>query len=63
MGDIAELVERQNSIIQIQSGVIESLFMLLLQHISVKEADKLPEVQKINIAAQLRSELAERMDK
>ena len=49
-----EVVERQNAIIRIQSGVIDELFCLLMQHISADEADALPVVQRINEAAGLR---------
>lgn len=49
-----EIVERQNAIIQIQSGVIDELFRLLMQHISADEADRLPVVGRINAAASLR---------
>lgn len=34
-----EIVERQNAVIRIQSGIIDELFLLLMQHISVEEAD------------------------
>ena len=54
-----EVVERQNAIIRIQSGVIDELFCLLMQHISADEADSLPVIQKINTAASLRREVGE----
>lgn len=57
MSNLAELVERQNGIIRIQSEVIDELFVLLLQHISAEEADNLPVVTKINAAAELRKEV------
>ena len=40
--NLLETVERQNAIIRIQSGVIDELFRLLLQHISAEEADSPP---------------------
>ena len=49
-----ETVEKLNAIINIQSGVIDELFALLMQHISADEADALPVVQRINEAADLR---------
>lgn len=52
---LAETVEIQNTIIKLQSGVINELFILLMEHIEAKEADKLPCVQKINEAARLRA--------
>lgn len=54
MPDLTETVEKQNVIIQMQSGIINELFQLLMQHISVDEADALPVVQRINEAADLR---------
>ncbi len=57
--NLLETVERQNSIIRIQSDVIDELFRLLLQHISAEEADSLPVIQKINTAASLRKEVGE----
>lgn len=47
-------MEKLNAIINIQSGVIDELFSLLMQHISADEADALPVVQRINEAAGLR---------
>lgn len=54
MSDLTETVEKQNVIIQMQSGIINELFQLLMQHISADEADALPVVQRINEAANLR---------
>ena len=54
MGDLAETAERQDEIIRIQSGVIKDLFLLLLEHISAEEADRLPVLERINTAAWLR---------
>lgn len=58
MDDLAEAAERQNEIIKIQSDVINELFLLLLQHISAEEADKLPVLSKMNTAAKLRETVA-----
>lgn len=54
MSDLTETVEKQNAIIQMQSGIISELFQLLMQHISADEADALPVAQRINEAADLR---------
>lgn len=54
MADLVETVEKQNIIIRMQSGIINELFQLLMQHISADEADALPVVQRINEAADLR---------
>lgn len=52
-----EIVERQNAVIRIQSGIIDELFLLLMQHISVEEADALPVIDRINQAAEIRREI------
>lgn len=52
--NLTETVEKQNIIIQMQSGIINELFQILMQHISADEADALPVVQRINDAASLR---------
>ncbi len=54
MPDLMETVEKQNVIIQMQSGIINELFRLLMEHISVDEADALQVVLRINEAADLR---------
>ena len=53
MNNLAEIVENQNVIISIQSGVIKDLFNLLNQYMTSEEIDTLPQVDKINIAARL----------
>lgn len=52
-----EIVEKQNAIIRIQSGVIDELFLLLMQHISAEDADALPVIARINQAAEIRREI------
>ena len=53
MNDI-NIVETLNAIIRLQSTIIDELFVLLAQHITVDELDKLPVIDKINEAAKLR---------
>ena len=53
--DPLKVVEQQNAIIRIQSGVIDELFLLLMQHISADEADALPCIDRINQAAEIRA--------
>lgn len=55
--DPLKVAERQNAIIRIQSGVIDELFLLLMQHISADEADSLPCIARINQAAEIRAEI------
>ena len=55
----AEIIEKQNRIIQIQADVINDLYGLLMQHITVEEAEALPAVAKINLAADIRSTIEE----
>lgn len=53
MNNLAEVVENQNTVISIQSGIIKDLFDLLSQYMTVEEMDALPQVDKISIAARL----------
>lgn len=53
MNNLTEIVENQNVIISIQSGVIKDLFNLLSQYMTAEEMDALPQVDKINTAARL----------
>ena len=55
----AEIIEKQNRIIQIQADVINDLYGLLMQHITVEEAEALPAVAKINLAANIRNTIEE----
>lgn len=56
-GDLVEVVDRQNEIIQIQSGVIDELFRLLSQHLEAADIGALPVIAEINHAAQIRAEI------
>ena len=49
-----EIIETQNTIIKLQSDVINELFSILSQHLQAEELDSLPMIKKINIAARLR---------
>ena len=51
--NLVEVVEKQSSAISIQAGVIRDLFNLLSQYMSAEELDALPEVDRINTAAQI----------
>lgn len=53
MVNLVEVVEKQSSIISIQSEVITDLFSLLSQHLTPDELDSLPEFAKINSAAEI----------
>ena len=54
---ISEIVYRQNKVISIQSEIINELFQLLGQHVAPDEMDQLPQVQKINLAAEIREDI------
>lgn len=54
---IPELVDRQNTIIKEQADIIDSLFLLLLQHVPAEELDKSKEVEQINHIALLKEEI------
>lgn len=51
--NLVEVVEKQSSVISIQAGIIRDLFNLLSQYMSAEELDALPEVDRINTAAQI----------
>ena len=51
--DVTELIGEQNSLIRIQSDVIDELCRMLLQHISSEELGRLPCWDKIQKAADL----------
>ena len=51
--NLVEVGEKQSSVISIQAGVIRDLFNLLSQYMSAEELDALPEVDRINTAAQI----------
>lgn len=55
--NVLKVIDSQNAIIKIQSDVINELFSLLMQHITAEEADRLPVVEKINLAAQIKAEI------
>ncbi|MGN0404456.1 MAG: hypothetical protein ACI4F1_04480 [Bariatricus sp.] len=57
MDDLAQYIEDLSTIIQLQAETINDIFKLLLQHITAEEADSLPVVKKINLAAELRKEI------
>lgn len=52
-----EIVDRQNTIISMQSEIINEMFQLLGQHLAADELDSLPAVRKINVAAAIREEI------
>ena len=52
-----EVVEILNTVTKMQADVIDDLFRVLMQHITVEEADALPVVAKINQIAQFRAEI------
>lgn len=54
---IPELVDRQNQIIKEQADIIDSLFLLLLQHVPAEDLDSSEEVKKINHVALLKEEI------
>ncbi len=48
MKTMIETVETQSVIIKMQSDVIDRLFKLLMEHISVEEADKLSIAEELD---------------
>ena len=54
---LVELVERQNVVIKGQADIIDSLFLLLLQHTTAEELEGSNEVKRINQVAVLKDNL------
>lgn len=54
---LLEAFETLQAIIHLQSKVIDQLFVLILQYISVEEADKLEILGTIKEAAKLKADL------
>ena len=52
-----ELVEKQNMIIKEQADIIDSLFLLLLQHVPAKDLDGSKEVKQINRVAVMKENI------
>jgi hypothetical protein len=59
MSDV-EVVETLNTIIRLQSTVINDLFLVLAQHITAEEMERIPVVDRINEAARLRADIDRR---
>lgn len=57
MDGIMDAVEMQSKVIKLQADIIDELFIVLLQHISAEEAEKLAVTDKIKEAANLHAEL------
>lgn len=57
--NILELVDRQNEIIREQAEIIDSLFLLLLQHIPASELEQYNEIKRTNEVAAKRDKLEE----
>ena len=55
--NLVELIERQNMIIKEQADIIDSLFLLLLQHTTAEELEGSNEVKRINQVAALKDSL------
>ena len=49
-----DIIDTQNTIIKMQSDIIDELFLLLMQYMTVEEVDGLDVVKKINEVAKLR---------
>lgn len=51
--DLAEIIDTQDTIIRMQSQIIDKLFLQLLQYVSADELDNCGIVQEINTIARL----------
>lgn len=55
--NLAELIERQNTVIKEQADIIDGLFLLLLQHTTTEELEGSNEVKRIKQVAALKDSL------
>ena len=51
---MVDIIDTQNTIIKMQSDIIDELFLLLMQYITVEEVDELDVIKKINEVTRLR---------
>ena len=57
MNKLLSTLEKQNELIRMQSGIIDELFLQLLQHISVSEVEELPYTEEIKRAAKMKEDI------
>ena len=57
MADFAKLGADLSEIIRIQSDVIDALYLMLLQHVTVEELDKAPCMDGMERAAAIRRDI------
>ena len=57
LGKIEELVYAQTQIINLQSGIIDELFQLVLQYMTIEEIDRCPLLESIKSVSELRTAL------
>lgn len=55
--NLTESFEVQNSIIRMQSQIINDLIIILMQHEAIESIDEIPFVDKINEAAKLKEKI------
>ena len=55
--NLAELIERQNTVIKEQADIIDGLFLLLLQYTTAEELEESKEVRKISQVASMKDNL------
>ena len=56
--NLTESFEIQNSIIRMQSQIINDLIIILMQHEAIESIDEMPFVDKINEAAKLKESIS-----
>lgn len=54
---VIEIIEKQDEIIRLQSGIIKELSALLLQHISAEEIEGLTAFQQIERTGEILTEI------
>lgn len=56
--NLVESFEVQNTIIRMQSQIINDLIIILMQHEAIESIDEMPFVDKINEAAKLKESIS-----
>lgn len=56
--NLVESFEAQNTIIRMQSQIINDLIIILMQHEAIESIDEMPFVDKINEAAKLKESIS-----
>ena len=60
--DLAFVIETQDAVIRMQSGIIRDLYLVLLQHVTAEEAGELPFNDDIRTAEELKGGIEKELE-